>query len=95
MKKDERKLEELKNKVLEKKEQLTEQLQEIDYIEELLEDMNYYLIKEKDENGDYILDENGEKIRREPKNVNGETYNYREYFKRYNCIMILLEALSK
>lgn len=89
------KMVELTIKVAEKKAKLEEQLEQIEYIEELVKDMKWYLIKEVDENGEYILDENGDYIKREPKNVDDESYNYREYFKRYNCIMILLQEICK
>ena len=89
------KMQELTTKVLEKKARLEEQLESINYVEEMIKDMKWYLIKEEDENGEYLLDENGDYIKREPLDNDDEHYNYREYNKRYNCIMILLQELTK
>ena len=95
MMKNNNKMQELTIKVAGKKAKLEEELEQIEYIEELIKDMKWYLIKEEDENGNYKTDENGDYIKREPLNNEDESWNYREYYKRYNVIMILLKEITK
>lgn len=64
-----------------------------DYMKELARDIRWYMVDVTDEDGEKVLDENGEVVKREPTIEDGWTY--KEYIVRTQALELLAGAWFK
>lgn len=64
-----------------------------DYIKELARDIRWYMVDVTDENGEKVLDEDGEQLRREPTKDDG--WIFKEYTVRCQALEVLVDAWFK
>ena len=75
--------------------ELEERLNTLEFIEDMINDLPYYMVTKTDEDGTPILDEDGNEIKEVPTRENATTWAVNSYNKRVNVIQIVTKDLFK
>ena len=85
--------EEIKKQIKDARFDLQCKLDTLDYLQDMIDDLPYYMVTKKDEDGEPILDENGEEIKEIPTLENSTSWAVSSYNKRVNVIEIVVKDL--
>lgn len=88
-------LEQVKKQISEAKFELEEKLNTLEFIEDMINDLPYYMVTKTDEDGTPLLDEDGNEIKEIPTRENATSWAVNSYNKRVNVIEIVTKDLFK
>ena len=87
--------EQVKKQISDAKFELEEKLNTLEFIEDMIKELPYYMVTKTDEDGNPILDEDSNEIKEIPTLENATRWAVSSYNKRVNVIEIVTKDLFK